>query len=398
MQTNHRTFIIISLLIAMLVITGCNADASAGLFRQISESTTPVGIQYKQLLGLDATNTILYYSTTKGIFQSPNNSLKGSVKDKIIQSTYYDSASTDIAYLTNEDSVNINIFDVATPDSVTAIRPTDAALDASKPHRIVNLYPNGLVMLQGTSASDATKPLYTLGQYASGAVSSIITFPEMDGYSLVSVIQESGFEQSMLSTTSPVIISFVDNATKKIYRHVYYDRTTRQELPSLFSSKRIAGFSIDSSSKVYIITTLGELYGGTATGAFVEMYDSAKTYDVHGFMYMAEGTTNSHIITKSSSKNDALFVYSFPKGSTSANVTTTNSIRSGYGEYLFSAEIVSTLYVGNSSGIDTLLIATNENGLFKFGIKVDFANQDNSNNGRSSRSEEYQDFTPYTTL
>jgi hypothetical protein len=91
-------------------------------------------------------------------------------------------------------------------------------------------------------------------------------------------------------------------------------------------------------------------------------------------------------------------VYSFPKGSTLANVTSTNSIRSGYGEYLFSAEIVSTLYLGNNSGIDTLLIATNENGLFKIGIKVDAANQDSSNNGRSSQSEEYQDFTLYNTI
>jgi len=43
MQTKHRNFILFSLLIAILVITGCNADASAGLFRQISESTTPRG-------------------------------------------------------------------------------------------------------------------------------------------------------------------------------------------------------------------------------------------------------------------------------------------------------------------------------------------------------------------
>ncbi len=398
MRTKHRNFILFSLLIAILVITGCNADASAGLFRQISESTTPVGIQYKQLLGLDATKTVLYYSTTKGIFKSPNDSLKASIKDKIIQSTYYDTASNDIAYLTNEDSVSINIFDVGSPNSVTVITPTDGAFNPSETVSIVNLYPNGLVMLHGTSAADATKTLYALGQYGSGTVIPKITFPEMDGYSLVSVIQESGFEQSLLSTTSPVIISFVDNATKKIYRHIFYDGTTRQELPSTFSDKRLAGFSIDTSSNVYIITTLGELYGGTATGAFVEMYDAAKTYDVHGFMYMTEGTTNTHIITKSSSKNDALFVYSFPKSSTLANVTSTNSIRSGYGEYLFSAEIVSTLYLGNNSGIDTLLIATNENGLFKIGIKVDAANQDSSNNGRSSQSEEYQDFTLYNTI
>ena len=196
MQTKHRNFILFSLLIAILVITGCNADASAGLFRQISESTTPVGIQYKQLLGLDATKTVLYYSTTKGIFKSPNDSLKASIKDKIIQSTYYDTASNDIAYLTNEDSVSINIFDVGSPNSVTVITPTDGAFNPSETVSIVNLYPNGLVMLHGTSAADVTKTLYALGQYGSGTVTSKITFPEMEGYSLVSVIQESGFEQS----------------------------------------------------------------------------------------------------------------------------------------------------------------------------------------------------------
>ncbi|MDD4450787.1 MAG: hypothetical protein PHS76_08775, partial [Sphaerochaeta sp.] len=72
MKTKRTYGILFSILAALLVITGCNADASAGLFRQISESTKPVGIQYKQLLGLDATKTVLYYSTTKGIYKSPN--------------------------------------------------------------------------------------------------------------------------------------------------------------------------------------------------------------------------------------------------------------------------------------------------------------------------------------
>ncbi|MDD4449613.1 MAG: hypothetical protein PHS76_02815, partial [Sphaerochaeta sp.] len=215
-------------------------------------------------------------------------------------------------------------------------------------------------------------------------------------FSLESVLQATGKETISIST-QPIIVSFVDEAGN--YTHFYTIGATSHKITL---NSRLANFAIVNNT-VYLLTTDGKLYnagtypitGPVDLGSASAMISSNKVYDTNAFMYAVTGGGNTHIITKSVSKNDPLYVLSFADGAATA---TGESIRYGYGEYLDSAEIVSTLYLGSNSGIDTLLIATNENGLFKIGIKVDTANQDSSNNGRSSQSEEYQDFTLYSTL
>ncbi len=64
-----------------------------------------------------------------------------------------------------------------------------------------------------------------------------------------------------------------------------------------------------------------------------------------------------------------------------------------YAEYLDTADIVSALYLGSTVGVsDTLLVATNDNGLYKISINYASANSDSTANGTSTKSEEY-DFT-----
>ncbi|MPN09823.1 hypothetical protein SDC9_157115 [bioreactor metagenome] len=122
------------------------------------------------------------------------------------------------------------------------------------------------------------------------------------------------------------------------------------------------------------------------------MYNSSKEYDTYAFFYSVSDGTTTHLISKTRNKNEALFVFSFPKGSTTTNVTTTN-IKSGYAEYLDTADIVSALYLGSTVGVsDTLLVATNDNGLYKISINYASANSDSTANGTSTKSEEY-DFT-----
>jgi hypothetical protein len=77
-----------------------------------------------------------------------------------------------------------------------------------------------------------------------------------------------------------------------------------------------------------------------------------------------------------------LYVLSFAVGATTASG---ESIRYGYGEYLDSAEIVSTY----EKTTNNLLVATAENGMFEINIIPAFANVNSSSNGNSSVSEDY---------
>ena len=156
MQTNHRTFILISLLIAILVITGCNADASAGLFRQISESTTPVGIQYRQLLDKQASD--LYFTTTQGIYATDGNTstrIKANSKRSRNLAAYLDSSKNRVLFLINELESNTNSAIVrsvstASPYIESAnLSPTYSALTSVVTQ---NLYANGLFRIQGNDS------------------------------------------------------------------------------------------------------------------------------------------------------------------------------------------------------------------------------------------------------
>ncbi|MEA4859035.1 MAG: hypothetical protein VB127_01015, partial [Sphaerochaeta sp.] len=157
-------------------------------------------------------------------------------------------------------------------------------------------------------------------------------------------------------------------------------------------SKKIAAFSV-VGTELYALTSDGEVYGGTfGLAPMTFMYNSSKEYDTYAFFYSVSDGTTTHLISKTRNKNEALFVFSFPKGSTTTNVTTTN-IKSGYAEYLDTADIVSALYLGSTVGVsDTLLVATNDNGLYKISINYASANSDSTANGTSTKSEEY-DFT-----
>ncbi|MGE4463912.1 hypothetical protein, partial [Sphaerochaeta sp.] len=120
--------------------------------------------------------------------------------------------------------------------------------------------------------------------------------------------------------------------------------------------------------------------------------DGSKTYDTHAYLYgVTDSTGTTHLISKTATKAEDLFVYSVD----ALNSVTTISIDEGYAEYLANADIVSALYVDTNPGgdKDTLLVATNDNGLYKISINYANANADTSLNGTSTKSEEY-DFIP----
>jgi len=379
----HITLSLAALLLLLALLSACNADASAGLFRQIADSRAPIGIVYKQLLALDTSGTdTLYYRTDEGIYKTDlatRTQMKASVKGSIIQAAYYAGSDT-VLYITNDSN------EVKGTDNLT-YSPTNAAIITTNDRFVLkNLYANGMVMLKGDATSDPAKTQFVLTKYDN---SSSLVFPVLDGYGLDSVLQMSGREPEPMTATFPLLISFVN--LDGTYIHYSYDGTTLVTLTGM-SSKKIAAFSV-VGTELYALTSDGEVYGGTfGLAPMTFMYNSSKEYDTYAFFYSVSDGTTTHLISKTRNKNEALFVFSFPKGSTTTNVTTTN-IKSGYAEYLDTADIVSTLYLGSTVGVsDTLLVATNDNGLYKISINYASANSDSTANGTSTKSEEY-DFT-----
>lgn len=384
MKTKNTITISIALLLLLLaLLTACNADASAGLFRQIADSRAPIGIVYKQLLALDTSGIdTLYYRTDEGIYKTDlatRTQMKASVKGSIIQAAYYAGSDT-VLYITNDSN------EVKGTDNLT-YSPTNAAIITTNDRFVLkNLYANGMVMLKGDATSDPAKTQFVLTKYDN---SPSLVFPVLDGYGLDSVLQMSGREPEPMTATFPLLISFVN--LDGTYIHYSYDGTTLVTLTGM-SSKKIAAFSV-VGTELYALTSDGEVYGGTfGLAPMTFMYNSSKEYDTYAFFYSVSDGTTTHLISKTRNKNEALFVFSFPKGSTTTNVTTTN-IKSGYAEYLDTADIVSALYLGSTVGVsDTLLVATNDNGLYKISINYASANSDSTANGTSTKSEEY-DFT-----
>lgn len=391
MKTKYTYIILFTLLATLLGITGCNADASAGLFRQISESTTPVGIKYEQILGKSGSD--LYFTTTKGIFKTDGTTttqIKVNSAASLNRAAYVDGTNAKVAFIVN-DSNNAVIKTVPTTpaDPITEVTPTPTFVDYN-PFTIHNLYANGLFMIQGTKPSPNGKS-FSLATFntATSVLTNVVTLDETHGlaeYSLESVLQQTGKDNKSLSATDPMILSFATTASD--YKHFYVDGTNSFEITL---NRRLANFSI-INSKLYILATDGRLYGSAIPSSSPHaitdanpMIDITKIYDVNAFMYAVSDGTNTHIITKSNSKNDPLYIVSFPDTTITNTSITTKSIRSGYAEYLDSAEIVSTYEKSPNS----LLVATAENGMFDIDIVPGSANQDSSSNGTSSVSEAY---------
>lgn len=391
MKTKRTYGILFSILAALLVITGCNADASAGLFRQISESTKPVGIQYRQILGKPATD--LYFTTSEGISFTTGTTttqIKTNTADSRNLAAYVDNANNRVLFLINDPDSTTNsakVRSVSTVSPYTESSNLDPSFALLSSYKIHNLYTNGLFLLQGTHATNGKT--FSLSTYATNAFTNVVSFDAathgLADYSLESVLQATGKETIGIST-QPIIVSFVSDAGN--YKHFYTDGASKEVITL---DTRLANFTI-LNSRLYLLTTDGKLYdaGSSAIGAgrdlssVSSMISSNKVYDANAFMYGVRdaGGSKSHIITKSKSSNDPLYVLSFADSSTTA---TGESIRYGYGEYLDSAEIVSSY----EKGLNNLLVATAENGMFELTIIPASANSNSTSNGTSRESEDY---------
>ncbi|WP_320121036.1 hypothetical protein [uncultured Sphaerochaeta sp.] len=367
MKKKHiLTSIALTLLLSFMLIS-CNADATAGLFRQISESKAPVGIVYKQIVGLDTTAPkTLYYLTDEGLLKTDGTSstkLVANAEENIITIAYLD-GSTTIAYQVNKNANNG--YKVIKTTDVSGVAGTSYDFSAFENAKLL---PNGLVLTKDSSHvfelydyDDTTAPTISIGTYTD--------------YDLSSVVQLSGKEHDV---TTPMLVSLVNESGN--YKHVYVDGSAT-ELATSTSGMRFTAMSVANAS-LYLMElddTEGIIYKAndaanaiTASTTFTKIHETAENYAMHAFMYgyYDSGTTQTKLITKPSGVNDALYVLSI----NSTDAVSASDKTDGYGEYLDAAEIVDSY----EKSVNVLLVATLENGMYE----IDIAGDD------SSDSEEY---------
>jgi len=375
MQTKHRNFILFSLLIAILVITGCNADASAGLFRQLANAREVVDVRYNQLLGQDPATDDLYFLTDTGIYATAGlttttSRILDNKKDKLIRSANYDKIDT-ILYTINEEPAKVQKYIIS-----TSTKSTPAITHGTITTIIsVKVIPNGLIVLTGTNSSGATT--YALLDSTLTEVSNL-SFKNLDGYGLVGVLQQTGFGSV---TASSLVVSFVSGST---YKHYYIPKTAPYDASEINvdNSKRIVNF-VESGTNLYLLTSDGMIFKGDSTlldTAFTEIVDVTETYADQAFGYIITSGTTVHYITKPNNK-EQLTVFSID--TTNTNPVATTAVTKGYARLIYNTEIVDALELPSKD----LLIATARNGMYRITITTPNSNDDS--NGSSTEAEKY---------
>lgn len=377
MKTGSK--IVLGVLTALFLLASCNADASAGLFRQIADSKTPTGIKYKQIIEYDG--SVLAFLTEKGAYQYDINAGAYTVdspwlntKGKIKLTAYNPSDSSYYLYSANAgENGGINIYSMDGSD--TQIQPTfpTPLFDALTDKTIRSLYRNGLFLLEGNAASTKTYALATLDSVSQ-------PFAEFTNFTLTSDLADFDIDNLLFATgyelsdpaSQPFIVSFVSEDGN--YKHYYQDGAVRKEI---VLNTRLANFATDGTN-TYLLTTDGKLYSfnvGTGDVTQPSKSTTSKVFAPNAFMFaITEGST-THLVTKQRDINESVLVLSFATDGSGS--VTTKSIRSGYAQHLSNGLIVSSHMVSPNE----LIVATYENGIFR--ISITDADSDSDSNGNS---------------
>ncbi len=372
MKRTVCTTIIATLFVALL-FTACNADASAGLFRQLADAKAPVGIRYRQIIGKDATD--LYYLTDNGIYKSTGPSstiVRENAKGSPVLEAYLDvtGANNYLIYLINtNDGAMVYRYNQSNKDDDN-MRVTSTLTSC----KIKALLPNGSILVQGLSGGKNAYAVIT-HDYENDTVKSEVVFDDLDGFALDGILFQSGLQQ----VSTNFILSFVNSS--KEYKHFFNNKTNEIKLNS-----SLAAYTIET--KLYLLTKNGALYGsdvpaGSTTAT--SMGKNSKMYPSNAFLYAVTDGSTTHLLTKSSNSEEGIYVFSFTKGSNAADSASGFAIKEGYARQMNNVSIVSAFE--KTPGV--ILVATERNGMFDLTINAANANKNDTSNGSSSGPENY---------
>lgn len=340
-----------------LLFTSCNADASAGLFKQLADAKKPVEIRYRQIIGKDGTD--LYFLTNDGIYKTDGNTtttVRKNEKGHPVHEAYLDTANDLIIYLINEkSSAEVYRFNLS-DTSDTKLSVTSTAMSSLN---VKHVLPNGKILVQNknidtdafaTIAYDPSTDTFTDDE----------VFSNLEGYELDSLLFMSGNQQD----SPDFMISFV-NGEKK-YKHYYKAQANEVSLAS-----SLAGFWTNGTN-LYLITKDGNLYGsvvpaGPGSTAPTPMKDLSRQFPSNAFVYGMSSGGTTYLITKTTTANEALFVVSFADDTIPTPVNT-KVVSTGYASQMSNVNIVSAFDKTTVPATPNLLIATEKNGMFEITI------------------------------
>ncbi len=356
-----------------LLFTSCNADASAGLFKQLADAKKPVEIRYRQIIGKDGTD--LYFLTNDGIYNyktdgNTTTTVRENKKGHPVYEAYLDTTNDLIIYLINGGG-NAEIHQMKTDGSGDIKLTTTVAEDLDAGWKMKQLLANGLFVIKGTDTVGQTDS-FLVAEYQNGPPAEYdkkVLLDDLPGYDRDAVLQMSGRQHwgigGFNDTTfnAPMILSFVTSGGS--YEHYYTDGAFFHQLTSL--DKSLAGFWTNGTS-LYLITKDGNLYGsvvpaGPGSTAPTPMKDLSRQFPSNAFVYGMSSGGTTYLITKTKTANEALFVVSFADDTITTPVNT-KVISTGYASQMSNVNIVSAFE--KSAG--NLLIATEKNGMFDITI------------------------------
>lgn len=399
------------MLLITLALASCNLDGTTGIFREIAQSKEPLSIRYRQLLGQKGSE--LYFRTLKGVERvdalKNNTPVATSADGKLIQAAALSGSDNKVFYITN-DVAELNAGLVHVVDTLTLTATTIAVTTAEAPSitselSIKGLYANSMVLVSGKDG--AGKKVLDLLEYDSVADTfttplASFPFPEVPAdYDLESVIQQTGHEQDGLGKHRSSLVSFVkpNGTNPPLFKHyVAYttdgDASSKKHIGS--NSIKVANYLYNPTinDHIYILSTNGKLYyAGTFSlpePSWIELSDTGRAFEAGAFAYTVVDVTENHLITKPYLKTSPLIVFTFPQAYTTGIVVQKTTVQAGYAKELSLASIVSAQEKPSPpAGTTTLLVATDENGMYDISINNAKANVDTAANGTSSAAEGY---------
>ena len=389
--------LLLTILLLTIAFVSCNLDGTTGIFREIAQSKAPLGIRYKQLLGI---NTDLYFRTAKGVERvttaKVNTPVASSSYENIIQSAALYPSDNQLLYITNNDAEQtgnlVNAKDTTTlsnPKTTIAITTTQAT-DIKTDLAIVNLYANSMVLVTGKDAS-AMKVFQLLEYDGTNFNTPVASFTMTDNaYGLYAVIQQTAKEQVL---NAEMIVSFVSIVDGVVARSHYLVNPSIVGPPTILGTENvaIANFFYIDTTNMYVLTTDGKIYHVDPTGpTWTLIGSSSKSYITNAFVLAVIDGTDYHIVTKPLSKTSPLRVFTIDTTNPLANIGAGVDVKTGYAKELALADIVSAQKKTTSTATVTdLLVATHEDGMYDITITHANANDDNNTNGSTSEAEDY---------
>lgn len=406
------------LLISLLAIASLFVSCDGAIMTDIVNSTEKVSKSYGSIIGVSTTQAKVYYRLSSGIYSNVTGGgsetcLVANKENYLVRSSALVTLGGNeyIMYITNNETElnngTIHFYKLSDGSASTALI---SGFDGTNTDTIVNMYSNGAVLVQSVDAS--SNVVYKLYYKLTNEPTSDLIFGgeiaiSVDSKTNVSKLYlQSGIESNSSQITDQKAILALNIKTESngetTYKYAYYKidlpfsspttttLSSSDEITGNMSKLQIANFSVDNNGNYYAITTGGYVYKAAASsGTFSSITSTGYYYEPDSaFMYRIYDSVNSknYLITKRSTKNSTLVVYSYDNDASSFSSTT---IRYGYAAKI-AKDLVCSAYQLTSTDPFNILVATNESGMVSLSINMAYVTSDDSSNGSTTDFEKFE--------